>query len=251
MTISATLALYASGRTCGIVLDSGHSITSTVPILEGVPIKNAIRRLDIGGYDLTEHLIRQLRYRGHTFDSSADKEVIRDIKEKLCYCTLNYEEDEKEYSETAKLWSEKDEKIAQQYTLPDGSSVKIGTERYQVPEVMFDPSIIGIEAPGLPELLFSSVKDCARDVKRVMYNNIVCAGGNTKFKKFKQRLQTDIRKIAINHTRANLEVIAPRERSISAWVGGSVLASLESFKELWVTSSDYEEEGCRLIERFG
>jgi len=254
MTISATLALYASGRTCGVVLDSGHSITSTVPIRDGIPIKHQIRRLEIGGHNLTEYLIRQLRYRGHNVESSADKEVIRRVKEKFCYCSLKYDQDEEAYNRPDQLnsnYSKKDDAIAQTYTLPDGSSIKVGTEQYQVPEVMFDPSIIGIEAPSVPELVFHSVHDCARDVKRSMFNNIICAGGNTRFKNFETRLQTEVGKIASRHTRAKVEVIAPADRSISAWLGGSVLASLDSFKELWVTRLEYEEEGNRLIDRFG
>jgi len=251
MTITATPALYASGRTSGMVLDSGHGVTSAVPIIDGVPLTNSINRVNLGGYELTEFLVRQLKYRGHNFETSAEKDVIRRLKEKFCYCSLTFDEDEKLYNKNYRLYSLKDKEISQSYKLPDGTEIHVGAEQFQVPEVMFNPALIGMEAPGLGQLVFNSVDNCALDEKKIIYSNIICAGGNTKFKKFERRLQTEVEKLSICHTNTKVEVIAPAERSISAWLGGSVLASLHSFRDLWVTQADYQEEGYRIVERFG
>lgn len=113
-SIQAVLSLYSSGRTTGIVLDSGDGVTHAVPVYEGFAIPHAIRRVDIAGRDVTESLQLLLRKSGYNFRTTAEKEVVRIIKEKTCYIALNPVKEEKEMS--GKL---------DDFMLPDGNIIKV------------------------------------------------------------------------------------------------------------------------------
>uniref|UniRef100_A0A914WPE1 Uncharacterized protein n=3 Tax=Plectus sambesii TaxID=2011161 RepID=A0A914WPE1_9BILA len=233
--MQAVLSLYSTGRTTGVVLDSGDGVTHVVPIFEGFAMQHSIQRIDVAGRDVTRYLRLLLRKEGADFHRSSEFEIVRQIKEKACYLSANPSKEEAAESEKV------------QYQLPDGSQLEIGAARYRAPEVLFRPDLIGEEWDGIAQCLVHSIQKSDMDLRKTLYQNIVLSGGSTLFQGFGDRLLGEVKKLAPRDVK--IRIAAPQERLYSTWIGGSILASLDTFRKMWVSKKEYEDEGKKIIHR--
>ncbi|CAA7408855.1 unnamed protein product [Spirodela intermedia] len=188
-----------------IVLDSGDNVTHAVSILEGDVQPHAILRLDLCKGDLVIlHLARPCGYSTTT----AERQIVRDMKEKLAYIALDYEQELK----TARTSSN----VEKNYELPDGKAITVGAKQFDYPEVLFRPAMIGMDGPGIHEII----------------NNYIWV---------------DHEITALSHSSITIKVIAPPERKYSIWVGGSILASLGTFQDMCISKAEYDESAPSIV----
>lgn len=166
--MQAVLSLYASGRTTGIVLDSGDGVTHAVPVFEGFSMPHAIRRVDVAGRDVTQHLQLLLRKSGTHLHTTAEQEVVRTIKEKACYVAIHPAKEEKDSSSRT-----------EDFMLPDGKVLQLGNERFRAPEILFNPEIVGLEDSGVHQVVVDSINRVDMDLRKSLFSNIVLSGGST------------------------------------------------------------------------
>lgn len=229
------LALYASGRTTGLVLDCGHGVTHWVPVVEGHSLPSGIARMGYGGRDVDAFLARLLVERGYFLFGEPD--VLRRAKETLCRVALDEEE---EFRQTR---GDAGETLA----LPDGSTVHLSSERFRCTEALFRPRVAGLDSVGVGEAARLSLDGCPADaVHRRLAENVVLSGGSTLFEGFRERLEKELDRPPED---ATVRVVAPPNRKYAAWVGGAIVASLSAFQPLWIHRAEYEDQGPRIVFR--
>jgi centractin len=181
-----------------------------------------------------------LRRAGYIFHTTSEFEIVKKIKEKYCYVAPTTTTND----EFSKI---NDERTQTNYILPDGTTMKISSEKFKAPEILFSPDKIGLEYPGVHEMVVNAIKQCDIDLRKTLYNNIIAAGGSTLTIGFSDRLHKSISKLVSKDMKVTL--IAPNNRLHSCWIGGATVSSLKAFSRMWVSKKDYEEEGARILLR--
>jgi centractin len=223
--------------TTGVVLDCGDGVTHAVPVYDGFALTHAVTRIDLAGRDVTEHLLLLMKRAGYSFNTSAEFELVKQIKEKNCYVATIYSNEDKFLDEPNKNPSS--------YLLPDGRAINLGSERYRAAEILFSPDKVGLEFPGVQECLTISIQKADIDLRKTLYSSIFLAGGTTMMPGFGERLLSDMRRLSPKEVKIKISV--PPERRLSCWLGGSILSSLAAFKNMWIKKQQYEDEGKRIL----
>jgi len=247
--VQAMLVLYAQGLLTGVVVDSGDGVTHVVPVWEGVVPQLLIKRLNVAGRHITRYLIKLLQIRGYSFNRSADFETVRQIKEKCCYVGYDLDVEKRLGLETTVLM--------QTYTLPDGRVIKLGSERYQAPECLFQPSLIDEEKGGMQHTLFGMIQEADVDLRLSFYKHIVLSGGSTMYPGLPSRLEKEMRALYLKNvlkgdksrlSKFKLRIEDPPRRKHMVFLGGSVLADIMKDRpEFWISKAEWAEHGERII----
>jgi actin-related protein len=231
------MSLYATGRTTGLVVDSGDGFTGSVSVWEDIFMPHAVEKMEITGRVLTDYMQKLLLETGESFESN-ELEIVRDIKEKLCFVAGNYEKED----QAAQSSSEHDKS----YTMPDKRVITVPAHvRMSCPELLFNPKLWGCKS--IQALCWLSISASDIDVRRDLCKNIILSGGNTMYEGLRERLKKEI--IALAPAGAEIRVIASADRKYAVWKGGATLASLSTFASKWVTAEDYQEHGAAVIHR--
>ncbi|XP_068452641.1 actin-related protein 6 isoform X2 [Clinocottus analis] len=248
---------------CCLLVDSGFSFTHIAPYCRGKKMKDGIRRVNVGGKLLTNHLKEIISYRQlHVMDET---HVINQVKEDVCYVSQQFFRD----MEVSQMKGEENT-VVRDYVLPDYSSIRKGfckppdqmlfsgkyktgeqilrlaNERFAVPEMLFHPSDIGLQEMGLPEAIVDSIQALPEEMHAHFYQNVVLVGGNSLFSGFRERLEAELRSLAPAHL--PVAVLQPANPVCYSWEGGRLLALSPDYDELVVTRDDYEENGHFICE---
>lgn len=279
---SAVLATFMNAKATALVLDVGHAWSSAVAVLDGYVLHKCVQRSPMAGDRVTRDLLRYLttsvdggeapvvhpRYecdrvvdsdglvkvalrtfpRTHpSFREYMIYDVVRDLKETVCSVS------DVDYSDSAY------EKVpSMPYQLPDGRVVQLGAQRFKSPELLFKPDLYDAGAVavdgssekvrGMHELVYSAIQMADADLRRELWGSICLAGGTTMMPGFRERLERDLSNIAPSKVRITASTFSV-ERKFSAWIGGSILASLGTFQQMWVSKAEYDENGASICTR--
>jgi actin-related protein len=238
---TAVLSLYSAGKFSAVVVEIGDGVAQIVPISEGSVLPDSIQRINLAGRDLTDYLTQILSERGLHLTTGAGREIVKDLKEKLCYVALDFDAE----LEDSRTGSSKDAS----YEMPDGSPITIGSERFRTPEILFRPSLIGKEFGGIHEQVHRAITESDVDVRKDLYRSIVLSGGTTLFAGLPERLTKEVQKLAPQAIKSLVKVIAVPEREYGSWIGGSILSSTSTFSSMWITKEEYQDAGPSIVHQ--
>lgn len=243
------LNAYASGRGICMNVDLGEGGMQIYPLYEGYCVVNALYRNNLGGAVLSKYfakLISEQKIPGSVATCSANPTsaellAMGDLRHRYCYLPLDYEQELQEFN----VSNSKNVDME----MPDGRIQQLGNGRIRCPEALFKPALVGYECAGLAKQVYSSIMKCDMDLRKDLVNNIVVSGGLSLTPGLPERLQSEISKLCPASLRCR--VVSPPERRYSTWIGGSILASLSTFQQQWISKEEYDERGPNTVHYHG
>ncbi|XP_037680230.1 actin-like protein 9 [Choloepus didactylus] len=233
----SVLSVYAHGRVSGLVVDTGHGVTYTVPVLQGYNLPHATERLDLAGTHLTAFLAEMMRGSGLQLGQQ-DLDAVESVKHRYCYVASDF----------LKAQSRPEDECRQNLKLPDGRTITLGKELFRCPELLFSPpEIPGLTPVGVPTMSKQSLHKVPREVRAEVAQNVLLCGGSSLFEGFEGRFRAEL--LRSLPPEEHVVVTAQPTRNFSVWIGGSILASLRAFQSCWVRREQYEEQGPHIVYR--
>ncbi|KAG8086742.1 hypothetical protein GUJ93_ZPchr0010g7718 [Zizania palustris] len=277
---NAVLTSFASGRATSLVVDSGGGSTVVAAVHDGYVLQKSVATSPISGEFLTDCMMKSLESKGVVIRprySFKKKEVspgeykVMDLdfpnttESYRLYCMRAIASDIKE--SVCRVPDTAFDEVAYanvpttSYELPDGQTIEVGADRFKIPDILFNPSlsqtIPGVDgfadsmsARGLPRMVIDSVNRCDVDIRKELLGSILLSGGSSSILQLKERLEKEV--LEESPGNARVKVLASGnsvERRFSVWIGGSILASLGSFQQMWFSKAEYEEHGVSYIQR--
>lgn len=239
VAVPGVLGLYTTGQLTSMVVDSGHGSSLSIPVYEGHAIPSAVISSEIAGHELTRYLHKLLQDRDHNYVTNAEYELVRDIKEHVCYVALDFE---KELQST-----EPNPDHSSTYELPDGLIADIGKACFECPEGLFKPKLLRYSCDGIHENCCNSIKNCDSDIHTALSRNMVLSGASTLFPGIVERFTKEVTDAA--PPTWMIKVTALPQGKHSAWTGGSMLASLPTFQKMAISKAEYDEFGPTIVQR--
>uniref|UniRef100_A0A671M6R8 Actin-like protein 6B n=1 Tax=Sinocyclocheilus anshuiensis TaxID=1608454 RepID=A0A671M6R8_9TELE len=260
---TAVLTAFANGRATGLVLDSGATHTTAIPVHDGYVLQQGIVKSPLAG-DFISMQCREL-FQEMNIDTVPPYMIASKLRRSgprrtnsLPTCETHVIQDF-QASVLQVSDSPYDEQVAAQmptvhYEMPSGYSTDYGAERLRIPEGLFDPSNVkglsGNTMLGVGHVVTTSIGMCDIDIRPGLYGSVIVTGGNTLLQGFTERLNRELSQKAPPSMR--LKLIASNssiERRFSSWIGGSILASLGTFQQMWISKQEYDEGGKQSVER--
>ena len=230
------LSLFATSNTTGTILESGEGVTQSCVIYEGYSIPFSFERYDYGGGDVTKYLYTILQNLGIYLDTSAEYQIVKDIKEQLCFaCQSDMIRNIKKESEFEK----------ENYFLPDGNVIKLGEERILPPEILYNPELNGMEFPSFQKMIFNSINKVDMELRPKLYEAILLSGGNTSIKGTSNKLYSEFKQLI--NPNMKIKIHSPKNPNLLCWIGGNVVSGLEIFKKMWISKEEWEEKGEQIV----
>jgi len=253
VSVQAILALNSQGLTSGFVVDSGDGVTHLVPVSHGFVEPSLVKRIPIAGRHITDHLMKLLVGQGHPLNQEADFETVREMKQKLCYVAHDLEAERRLARETTV--------VDRSYTLPDSRTMRIGSERFEAPEILFNPGLAGRhDILGVAEQVYQTIQvEADINLRRDYFKSIVMSGGTTCFPGTSSRLERDLRRMYLERVcqgdkerakKFKVNVEDPPDRQSMVFLGASIYAAAASQDSpWWISRAEYEEKGASCVQR--
>lgn len=233
MSTPTKLGLYTTSKFTGTVIDCGESFTQISSIFDMLTIPQASIVSDIAGSTVTVYLQRAIKDLSYLLNGASGREIVRDFKEKHCFVLQKGE-----IKDPPPL----------DYTINPTTTVRVGNDRFTVPELLFTPDKFGLKGKGIPAMIYDSIMRCDISIRAELFNNIVLTGGTTLLEGLQARIQKEMEDILeSNEIRTPVNVVALPNRGNASWIGGSIVGRLEAYPSLLAYKDEYQELGASLI----